>query len=338
MIFNSIEEIATFIVKDGKGILAADESNPTCGKRFDSIGVESTEENRRDYREMLFRSKGMKGNIGGVILFDETLRQSAKDGPLLRDLILNQGALPGIKVDKGLQPIDDCPGETVTIGLDGLDERLKEYSSMGAKFTKWRAVINIGNGIPTDKCIDANMQALGEYAKCAQDNGMVPIVEPEVLMDGEHSIEDCFSATDRSLKSLFAHLDKYRVNIKGTLLKPNMVTSGKESTEQAGIEEVAKKTLDCLVKNVPQDLPGITFLSGGQSDILATAHLDAMNKIGGFTWKLSFSYGRALQAAALKAWGGKQENVFISQDELSHRAEMNKLASLGQWNEKLEDV
>ena len=338
MIFNSIEEIATFIVKDGKGILAADESNPTCGKRFDSIGVESTEENRRDYREMLFRSKGMKGNIGGVILFDETIRQSAKDGSLLRDLILNQGALPGIKVDKGLQPIDDCPGETVTIGLDGLDERLKEYSSMGAKFTKWRAVINIGNGIPTDKCIDANMQALGEYAKCAQDNGMVPIVEPEVLMDGEHSIEDCFSATDRSLKSLFAHLDKYRVNIKGTLLKPNMVTSGKESTEQAGIEEVAKKTLDCLVKNVPQDLPGITFLSGGQSDILATAHLDAMNKIGGFIWKLSFSYGRALQAAALKAWGGKQENVFISQDELSHRAEMNKLASLGQWNEKLEDV
>ena len=338
MIFNSIEEIATFIVKDGKGILAADESNPTCGKRFDSIGVESTEENRRDYREMLFRSKGMKGNIGGVILFDETLRQSAKDGSLLRDLILNQGVLPGIKVDKGLQPIDDCPGETVTIGLDGLDERLKEYSSMGAKFTKWRAVINIGNGIPTDKCIDANMQALGEYAKCAQDNGMVPIVEPEVLMDGEHSIEDCFSATDRSLKSLFAHLEKYSVNIKGTLLKPNMVTSGKESTEQAGIEEVAKKTLDCLVKNVPQDLPGITFLSGGQSDILATAHLDAMNKIGGFSWKLSFSYGRALQAAALKAWGGKQENVFISQDELSHRAEMNKLASLGQWNEKLEDV
>ena len=338
MIFNSIEEIATFIVKDGKGILAADESNPTCGKRFDSIGVESTEENRRDYREMLFRSKGMKGNIGGVILFDETLRQSAKDGSLLRDLILNQGALPGIKVDKGLQPIDDCPGETVTIGLDGLDERLKEYSSMGAKFTKWRAVINIGNGIPTDKCIDSNMQALGEYAKCAQDNGMVPIVEPEVLMDGEHSIEDCFSATDRSLKSLFAHLEKYSVNIKGTLLKPNMVTSGKESTEQAGIEEVAKKTLDCLVKNVPQDLPGITFLSGGQSDILATAHLDAMNKIGGFSWKLSFSYGRALQAAALKAWGGKQENVFISQDELSHRAEMNKLASLGQWNEKLEDV
>jgi len=236
-----------------------------------------------------------------------------------------------------LQPIEDCPGETVTIGLDGLDERLKEYASMEAKFTKWRAVINIGDGIPTDKCIDANMQALADYAKCAQDNGMVPIVEPEVLMDGEHSIDDCYAATDRSLKSLFAHLEKNDVNIKGTLLKPNMVTSGKDSNDQAGIDEVATKTLECLIKNVPAELPGITFLSGGQSDVLATAHLDAMNKIGGFSWKLSFSYGRALQAAALKAWSGKPENVFISQDELSHRAEMNKLASLGQWEEELED-
>ena len=239
MTLNNIEEIAIFIVEDGKGILAADESNPTCGKRFDSIGVESTEENRRDYREMLFRSKGMNGNIGGVILFDETIRQSAKDGTLLRDIILNQGALPGIKVDKGLQPIEDCAGETVTIGLDGLDERLKEYSSMGAKFTKWRAVINIGDEIPSDKCIDANMQALADYAKCAQDNGMVPIVEPEVLMDGEHSIDDCYAATDRSLKSLFDHLEKNNINIKGTLLKPNMVTSGKDSNDQAGIDEVA---------------------------------------------------------------------------------------------------
>ena len=286
---------------------------------------------------MLFRSKGINGNIGGVILFDETIRQTSEDGTLLRDLILNQGALPGIKVDKGLQPIEDCPGETVTIGLDGLDERLKEYASMEAKFTKWRAVINIGDGIPTDKCIDANMQALADYAKCAQDNGMVPIVEPEVLMDGEHSIDDCYAATDRSLKSLFAHLEKNDINIKGTLLKPNMVTSGKDSNDQAGIDEVATKTLECLIKNVPAELPGITFLSGGQSDVLATAHLDAMNKIGGFSWKLSFSYGRALQAAALKAWSGKPENVFISQDELSHRAEMNKLASLGQWEEELED-
>ena len=337
MSLDNIEEIASFIVADGKGILAADESNPTCGKRFDSIGVESTEENRRDYREMLFRSKGMKGNIGGVILFDETIRQSSVDGSLLRDLISEQGALPGIKVDKGLQPIEDCPGETVTVGLDGLDERLKEYASMGAKFTKWRAVINIGDGIPTDKCIDANMDALADYAKCAQDNGMVPIVEPEVLMDGDHNIDECYQATERSLKSLFNHLEKKGVNIKGTLLKPNMVTSGKDNSNQASIDEVAEKTLDCLIKNVPAELPGVTFLSGGQSDMLATAHLDAMNKIGGFSWKLSFSYGRALQAPSLKAWGGKSENVFISQDELSHRAEMNKLASLGQWEEELED-
>ena len=338
MTLNNIEEIASFIVEDGKGILAADESNPTCGKRFDSIGVESTEENRRDYREMLFRAKGMKENIGGVILFDETIRQEALDGTLLRDVISNQGALPGIKVDKGLQPIEDCPGETITVGLDGLDERLKEYSKMGAKFTKWRAVINIGEVIPTDKCIDANMQALTDYAYCAQQNGMVPIVEPEVLMDGDHTIDDCYKATDRSLRSLFTHLQKGGVNIKGTLLKPNMVTSGKNCANQAGIEEVAKKTLECLISNVPKELPGVTFLSGGQSDILATAHLDLMNKIGGFSWKLSFSYGRALQAPALKAWGGKPENVFISQDELSHRAKMNKLASLGQWQEELEDV
>ena len=333
----TLEEIATFIVADGKGILAADESNPTCGKRFDSIGVESTEENRRDYREMLFRSKGMKENIGGVILFDETIRQSAADGTLLREIILKQGALPGIKVDKGLQPIENFPGETVTVGLDGLDERLKEYAEMGAKFTKWRAVINIGDGIPSDECIHANMDALAQYAKCAQENGMVPIVEPEVLMDGEHSIDACYNASERSLKSLFEHLEKYQVNIKGTILKPNMVTSGSNHNIQASINEVATRTIDCLVKNVPSELPGVAFLSGGQSDVLATAHLDAMNKIGGFSWKLSFSYGRALQAAALKAWEGKVENIFISQDELSHRAEMNKLASLGEWDEKLED-
>ena len=336
MSLNSLEEIASYIVSEGKGILAADESNPTCGKRFDSIGVESTEDNRRDYREMLFRSSGMDGNIGGVILFDETIRQDAKDGTPLVDIISNQGALPGIKVDKGLQPIGDTE-ETVTVGLDALDERLKEYASMGAKFTKWRAVIKIGNNMPTDECIDANMKALADYAKLVQDNGMVPMVEPEVLMDGSHSIDDCYSATDRSLKSLFRHLEECGVNIKGTILKPNMVTSGSTASDQAGIEEVAKKTLDCLMANVPSDLPGITFLSGGQSDILATAHLDAMNKIGGFSWKVSFSYGRALQAAALKAWMGKPENMFISQDALSHRAKMNKLASLGEWDHGLED-
>ena len=336
MSLNSLEEIASYIVSEGKGILAADESNPTCGKRFDSIGVESNEDNRRDYREMLFRSNGMKGNIGGVILFDETIRQNAKDGTPLIDIISDQGALPGIKVDKGLQPIGDSE-ETVTVGLDGLDERLKEYASMGAKFTKWRAVIKIGDGMPSDECIDANMKALADYAKLVQDNGMVPMVEPEVLMDGGHSVDDCYSATERSLKSLFKHLIENDVNIKGTILKPNMITSGSTATEQASINEVAKMTIDCLLNNVPSSLPGITFLSGGQSDILATAHLNAMNKLDGLLWKVSFSYGRALQASALKAWMGKPENIFISQDALSHRAKMNKLASLGEWDESLEE-
>ena len=336
MSLNSLEEIASYIVSEGKGILAADESNPTCGKRFDSIGVESNEDNRRDYREMLFRSNGMKGNIGGVILFDETIRQKAKDGTPLIDIISDQGALPGIKVDKGLQPIGDSE-ETVTVGLDGLDERLKEYAFMGAKFTKWRAVIKIGDGMPSDECIDANIKALADYAKLVQDNGMVPMVEPEVLMDGGHSVDDCYSATERSLKSLFKHLIENDVNIKGTILKPNMITSGSTATEQASINEVAKMTIDCLLNNVPSSLPGITFLSGGQSDILATAHLNAMNKLDGLLWKVSFSYGRALQASALKAWMGKPENIFISQDALSHRAKMNKLASLGEWDESLED-
>ena len=338
MSLNNLEEIAAFIVADGKGILAADESNPTCGKRFDSIGVESTEQSRRDYREMLFRSKGMEENIGGVILFDETIRQSAADGTLLREIISDKNALPGIKVDKGLQAIKGCPGEMVTVGLEGLDKRLKEYSSFGAKFTKWRAVINIGEGLPSDKCIDLNMQALADYAKLAQDNEMVPIVEPEVLMDGDHALEQCYEATERSLISLFANLEKSGVNIKATLLKPNMITSGKDCSQQAGVDEVASKTLKCLIRNVPDELPGITFLSGGQSDSLATAHLDAMNKLGGFSWQLSFSYGRALQASALKAWGGKQENLSAAQDKFSHRAKMNKLASLGKWEEGLEVV
>lgn len=337
MSLNTLEEIAKYIVSDGKGILAADESNPTCGKRFDSIGVESTESNRRDYREMLFRSSGMKDNIGGVILFDETMRQNAQDGTPLVDLIKNQGALPGIKVDKGLAPLESSPEETLTQGLDGLDERCKEYLTLGAKFTKWRAVIKISDDIPTDGCIQANMEALAKYAKIVQDNNMVPMVEPEVLMDGNHSIEKCYEVTSKSLKMLFKCLKDEGVNIGGTILKPNMVTSGSIAESQASIQKVAGMTVQCLKENVPSDLPGITFLSGGQSDVNATAHLDAMNKIGGFSWKLSFSYGRALQAAALKAWEGKSENEFISQDELSHRAEMNKLASLGQWEQELED-
>ena len=336
MSLNTLEEIAKYIVSDGKGILAADESNPTCGKRFDSIGVESTESNRRDYREMLFRSSGMKDNIGGVILFDETIRQNAQDGTPLVDLIKNQGALPGIKVDKGLAPLESSPEETLTQGLDGLDERCKEYLTLGAKFTKWRAVIKISDDIPTDGCIQANMEALAKYAKIVQDNNMVPMVEPEVLMDGNHSIEKCYEVTSKSLKMLFKCLKDEGVNIGGTILKPNMVTSGSIAESQASIQKVAEMTVQCLKENVPSDLPGITFLSGGQSDINATAHLDAMNKIGGFSWKLSFSYGRALQQPSLKAWLGKEENITKAQEALSHRALMNKLAANGAWNLDLE--
>ena len=336
MSLNTLEEIAKYIVSDGKGILAADESNPTCGKRFDSIGVESTESNRRDYREMLFRSSGMKDNIGGVILFDETIRQNAQDGTPLVDLIKNQGALPGIKVDKGLAPLVSSPEETLTQGLDGLDERCKEYLTLGAKFTKWRAVIKISDDIPTDGCIQANMEALAKYAKIVQDNNMVPMVEPEVLMDGNHSIEKCYEVTSKSLKMLFKSLKDEGVNIGGTILKPNMVTSGSIAESQASIQKVAEMTVQCLKENVPSDLPGITFLSGGQSDVNATAHLDAMNKIGGFSWKLSFSYGRALQQPSLKAWLGKEENIPKAQEALSHRALMNKLAANGAWNLDLE--
>ena len=335
MEFKNITEIANYIVSEGKGILAADESNPTCTKRFDSIGVESSEENRRDYRELLFRSEGMKGNIGGVILFDETIRQFAADGTSLVDLISSQGALPGIKVDKGLQPIGDSK-ESLTQGLEGLDERLKEYFSLGAKFTKWRAVINIDNLLPSSEAISANMQALADYAKVVQDNNMVPMVEPEVLMDGVHSIDDCYDATSRCLESLFSSLKDKGVDISGTILKPNMVTSGSDAKDKAGIEEVAQRTVKCLKENVPNELPGITFLSGGQSDIDATAHLDAMNKIGGFDWKLSFSYGRALQQPALKAWLGKSENASLAQPALSHRALINKLASEGNSDISLE--
>lgn len=335
MNFSSLSETASYIVSEGKGILAADESNPTCTKRFDSIGVESTEEKRRDYRELLFRSEGMKGNIGGVILFDETIRQKASDGTALVDIITTQGSLPGIKVDKGLQPMG-IKEESLTQGLEGLDERLKEYFELGAKFTKWRAVINIGEDVPSTEAITANMEALADYAKIVQNNNMVPMVEPEVLMDGNHSIEDCYQATSRCLESLFFNLKDRGVDIKGTILKPNMITSGSNCSVQASIEEVAEKTIDCLKAYVPDDLPGITFLSGGQSDLNATAHLDAMNKIGGFNWKLSFSYGRALQQPALKAWMGKTENALLAQQAISHRALMNRLAAEGKWDLSLE--
>ena len=337
MSLTDLNEIAKYIVADGKGILAADESTGTIKKRFDSIDTESTEEVRRDYREMLFQADGMKGNIGGVILFEETLKQDAADGTSLINVISSQGALPGIKVDKGLTPISEDSEETVTNGLDDLDQRCKEFYKIGAKFTKWRAVITIGSNIPTDDCINENMLRLANYAKIVQSNNMVPIVEPEVLMDGSHTIDECYDVTSRVLKSLFQHLKDKNVDIKGTILKPNMVISGTNCAEQAGVQEVAEKTVKCLLDNVPEDLPGIAFLSGGQSDIDATAHLDAMNKIAGFNWKLSFSYGRALQQAALKAWMGKDENMTNAQSAFSHRALMNKKAALGKWDKDLEN-
>ena len=336
MIPKTLEEIANYIVSDGKGILAADESSGTIEKRFKSINVESTEDNRRKYREMLFRSPVMAEAIGGVILFDETLRQKSGDGDYLRNVILDHGSLPGIKVDQGVKEFEGGSDEKITTGLDGLHERCQEYEKLGAKFTKWRAVINVSDEIPSNNCISENMNALAEYALIAQQNNMVPIVEPEVIMDGSHSVERCHEVTNQTLLVLFEMLDKKNVNIKGTLLKPNMVVSGTENNYQAPIEVVAEKTLQCLKSSVPDELPGIVFLSGGQSDLDATAHLDAMNKIGGFKWKLSFSYGRALQQAALKTWAGKDDNLEAAQKAFSHRAVMNMKAAQGQWDKSLE--
>ena len=336
MIPKTLEEIANYIVSDGKGILAADESSGTIEKRFKSINVESTEDNRRKYREMLFRSPVMAEAIGGVILFDETLKQKSSDGDYLRNVILDHGSLPGIKVDQGVKEFEGGSDEKITTGLDGLHERCQEYEKLGAKFTKWRAVINVSDEIPSNNCISENMNALAEYALIAQQNNMVPIVEPEVIMDGSHSVERCHEVTNQTLLVLFEMLDKKNVNIKGTLLKPNMVVSGTENNYQAPIEEVAEKTLQCLKSSVPDELPGIVFLSGGQSDLDATAHLDAMNKIGGFKWKLSFSYGRALQQAALKTWAGEDNNLEAAQKAFSHRALMNMKAARGQWDKSLE--
>ena len=336
MLPKTLEEIANYIVADGKGILAADESTGTIEKRFKSIGVESTEGNRRKYREMLFRSSAMTEAIGGVILFDETLRQNAADGTPLREVILSHKSLPGIKVDQGVQPFNGSDKEKITHGLDGLDERCKEYDNLGAKFTKWRAVINIGDSIPSNDCINDNMLSLAKYASIAQQNNMVPIVEPEVIMDGNHSVDQCYDVTKNVLLKLFDLLEKENVNIKGTLLKPNMIVSGTENEYQAPVQEVAEKTVECLKSSIPSDLPGVVFLSGGQSDLDATAHLDAMNKIGGFNWKLSFSYGRALQQSALKTWLGKDENLNAAQNAFSHRALMNKNAALGAWDQSQE--
>lgn len=333
----TLESIAQAMVAPGKGILAADESSGTIKKRFDAINTESTEDNRRDYREMLFRTEvAMKEHISGVILFDETIRQKAKDGTQLVDLIKKTGAIPGIKVDAGAKPMAGFPGETITEGLDGLDDRLAEYYKLGARFAKWRAVIDISPVIPTNGCIEANSEALARYAALCQKNGIVPIVEPEVLMDGDHTADRCMEVTEAVLRSLFNALARHRVKLEGTILKPNMIVSGKKCAKQAGVQEVAEKTIAVFKRTVPAAIPGIVFLSGGQSDEDATAHLNAMNAIGNLPWALSFSYGRALQAAPQKAWAGKAENVPAGQKAFAHRAKMNGLAALGKWKPELE--
>jgi fructose-bisphosphate aldolase class I len=324
------------MVAPGKGILAADESSGTIKKRFDAIGVESTEDNRRDYREMLFRSADGMRHISGVILYDETIWQKAKDGTPLIDLIKKAGSIPGIKVDEGTQPLTNCPGEVVTVGLDKLAGRLAKYYEHGARFAKWRAVIDIGAGIPSYTCIRTNTHALARYAALCQAANIVPIVEPEVLMDGDHDIARCAEVTEFVLKEQFQELYYQRVALEGIVLKPNMVISGKKNGKRAGIDEVAEKTVKVLKSCVPGAVPGIAFLSGGQSDEEATAHLDAMNKIGGLPWNLTFSYGRALQHAPQTAWAGKSENVAAAQRAFSHRAAMNGLAARGQWKQDLE--
>lgn len=337
MNLTELNRIATAMVAPGKGILAADESSGTIKKRFDAIGVESTEDNRRDYREMLFRSKeAMRQYISGVILYDETIWQDAKDGTPLVKLIESSGAIPGIKVDEGTQALPMCPGETVTVGLDKLADRLKKYYERGARFAKWRAVIDIGGGIPSMTAISVNAHALARYAALCQAAQIVPIVEPEVLMDGDHDIDRCYEVTSRVLDKTFQELRVQRVALEGMVLKPNMAISGKKSARQASVEEVAEKTIRLLKACVPAAVPGIAFLSGGQSDEEATAHLNAMHKLGSLPWGLTFSYGRALQAAPQKAWSGKAENVVAGQNAFSHRARMNGLASKGEWQSSLE--
>ena len=332
-----LHKIACAMVTPGKGLLAADESSGTIKKRFDAVGIESTPESRRDYRELLFRSsEAMSKYVSGVILYDETIRQKAKDGTALVALIQQSGAIPGIKVDKGSKPLAACPGEQVTEGLDGLRERLTEYRELGARFAKWRAVIDIGPGIPSHTCVVANAHALGRYAALCQEQDIVPIVEPEVLMDGAHDMDRCYQVTEFVLKETFEQLYEQRIALEGMVLKPNMVVPGKKSGQRASVEEVAERTLKLLKNCVPPAVPGIAFLSGGQSDEEATAHLDALNRLGELPWHLTFSYGRALQAAPQKAWSGKSENVAAAQRAFTHRARMNGLAALGQWKADLE--
>jgi fructose-bisphosphate aldolase, class I len=337
MAATELASIATQLVAPNKGILAADESHPTIAKRFDSISVENNEENRRAYRDMLFTTPRLEEFISGVILFDETIRQSSGDGTGFSQLLQSRGIVPGIKVDKGAKNLAFFPGEKVTEGLDGLRERLSEYHEMGARFTKWRAVIDIAEGIPTTFGIAANTHALSRYAALSQEAGLVPIVEPEVLMDGGHPIERCDEVTRAVLGSLFQQLELHRVSLEGLLLKTNMVLSGKKNDNRADVETVAQMTVAALKDTVPAEVPGIVFLSGGQSDEESTAHLNAMNVIGGFPWQLSFSYGRALQAPALAAWKGDPSNIEAGQRALLHRARLNGAARSGSYSPEMEN-
>ena len=333
MNLDELNKIAIKMVAPGKGILAADESTGTIQKRFDKIGVTNTEDNRRDYRELLFRTeKTMREHISGVILYDETIRQKAKDGTPLVKLVEAAGSVPGIKVDQGAKPLAGAQGDTITEGLDGLRERFVEYHKLGARFAKWRGVYEIGQGRPSHNAIHANAHALARYAALAQENGIVPIVEPELLMDGDHTIEACEGVTEWILKEVFQELYYAGVMLEGMVLKPNMIVPGKKCPKQNSAEEVAERTVKVLKRCVPGAVPGIAFLSGGQSDEEATAHLSAMNAIGKLPWALTFSYGRALQAAPQAAWSGKVENVAKGQAAFAHRALMNSLASLGKWS------
>lgn len=339
MDLDALKSVASSIVAPRKGVLAADESNPTIGKRFEPIRTESTEENRRRYREIMFTADGIEEYIGGVILFDETLRQSTREGMSFPAQLASRGIVPGIKVDRGAKALALCPADTVTEGLDGLRDRLAEYCALGAKFAKWRAVIQIDEqSLPSIYGIRANAHALARYAALCQEAGLVPIVEPEVLMDGTHGIERCEAVTSQTLEAVFAELDAHHVAFEGMLLKPNMVIAGKKSPQQASIREVAEASLRCLKRYVPAAVPGIVFLSGGQSDIDATEHLNAMNAMGPHPWQLSFSYGRALQAPVLAAWQGQEANATAAQSALLKRARLNGLARDGAYSRTMEDA